>query len=424
MQILPTMLSCASRTHALKLCTGISLIVFALVAACTPPPPNTAEPAATRPPSALLSASSSTPAVTPAAAATATALPEPTATAVPTATPTVSATPTPSATATPLPTATPVPPTNTPVPPTPTNTPVPQPAYSTTGVNVREGPGTEYKVLTTLPVHAQVTIIGSSGEWSQLRVHSTNLVGWSISEAFAAGIAPTPTPTPRATPTFTPRPPTPTKTAAQPEEPAPAPSGTARVISVGNRSRPIVALTFDAGAGSAPTPKILEALRKHNVRVTMFVTGKWAEENPGLMRQMAADGHEFANHTWTHDDQTKKSDAAVIEEVRSTEQIILSMTGQNPKPYFRPPYGAYNGRLVNIWGSLGYYTIMWTLDSGDWLADATPAKVLNKVATQSGNGSIVVQHLGSQQTADSLDELITRLKARGFTIGTLSDALR
>jgi peptidoglycan/xylan/chitin deacetylase (PgdA/CDA1 family) len=300
-----------------------------------------------------------------------------------------------------------------------------------TGVNVREGPGTNFEVLTTLRENTQVTILDQSGEWSNIRVNGMNMVGWSISEALQVGYAPTPTPTspatatPKSPPTSTPRPvaaATPTNTQAP--QPSNQVSGQARIISAGNKSRAVVALTFDGGAGSAPTKKILDTLRKHNVRVTMFVTGKWAEENPALIRQMVADGHEFANHTYTHSDLTKMSDAAITDEIKRTEQIIINMTGQNPKPYFRPPYGAYNARVANLLHQLGYYTIMWTLDSGDWLADSTVQTVLNKVVTQSANGSIVVQHLGEPKSADALDTIIVRLKERGFTIGTMTDVLR
>jgi peptidoglycan/xylan/chitin deacetylase (PgdA/CDA1 family) len=63
-----------------------------------------------------------------------------------------------------------------------------------------------------------------------------------------------------------------------------------------------VAITFDAGAGAAPTGSMLDALRAADVRSTFFLTGRWCEENPALVKRIYAAGHELANHSWNHPD--------------------------------------------------------------------------------------------------------------------------
>src|SRR5262249_14453549 len=66
----------------------------------------------------------------------------------------------------------------------------------------------------------------------------------------------------------------------------------------GNPSRKEVALTFDDGPHAGKTEKLLDILRKEQVHATFFVVGKMVDRHPELVRLIAADGHEVANHTY------------------------------------------------------------------------------------------------------------------------------
>src|SRR6516162_971816 len=68
-------------------------------------------------------------------------------------------------------------------------------------------------------------------------------------------------------------------------------------IDIGDTSRALIALTFDAGGPSAPTARILDILAKHQAHSTFFITGEWANQNPDLVRLIHCDGHEIGNHT-------------------------------------------------------------------------------------------------------------------------------
>lgn len=184
-----------------------------------------------------------------------------------------------------------------------------------------------------------------------------------------------------------------------------------------------VALTFDGGASSAPTPAILNALREAGVRATMFMTAEFVEKNPELVVQMARDGHEFGNHSSTHPDMTTLSTPAIVAELERLEAAVLALTGKSTRPWFRPPFGAYSDRLVQVVGEQGYSTIMWTADSADWRNDVSAATVERRVLTYATPGAILVQHLGSPQSAEVLPEVLRRLKERGVSFGTLSEVL-
>jgi peptidoglycan/xylan/chitin deacetylase (PgdA/CDA1 family) len=189
-----------------------------------------------------------------------------------------------------------------------------------------------------------------------------------------------------------------------------------------------VALTFDAGAGSAPVPDILAALRERDVRVTFFLTGKWATENPDLVRQIVADGHELANHSLTHADFTSLDDAAIREELRATEQIIQEISGATTRPFFRPPYGAYTERVLLTVIEQGYLPIYWTLDSLDSVGEPkTPAFLLDRITNSRSvedlRGAIILAHCGSQATADALPDILDRFAALGLEVRPLSEVL-
>ncbi|MBI2910216.1 MAG: polysaccharide deacetylase family protein [Chloroflexi bacterium] len=257
----------------------------------------------------------------------------------------------------------------------------------------------------------------------------------STATATATRVPPTATTAPTATkaPTATPRPPTATPTLAPTLVPTKPPAAAKPPVAVGgaaiaeiargNTARPQVALTFDAGASSRPTPKILDTLRAHKLRVTLFITGDYAQKNPELLRQMAADGHELANHSYSHPDFVNLSDQQIQEELRRTEDTVQKITGSTTKPFFRAPFGSRNARTNRVIAEAGYRSIYWTLDSGDWVEGAIPSNVRQKVVAGVSNGSIVVNHLGSEATAEILDEIINGIQNKGFSIVPVSQLI-
>jgi peptidoglycan/xylan/chitin deacetylase (PgdA/CDA1 family) len=192
----------------------------------------------------------------------------------------------------------------------------------------------------------------------------------------------------------------------------------------GNPSVPVIAITFDAGAESGPTDAMLKALAERGLRSTFFLTGRWAEQNPDLVRRIAAEGHEIANHTYTHPDLRTLSDARVAEEISRTEALLVELTGQPVRPWFRFPFGARDARTNAAIARLGYYSIYWTLDSLDSLPPPkTPQFLHDRIVNNSVNGSIILVHVGSAPTAAALPRILDSLQARGFRLVTVSELL-
>jgi delta-lactam-biosynthetic de-N-acetylase len=232
-------------------------------------------------------------------------------------------------------------------------------------------------------------------------------------------LAPTPTPVPTQGTTPTPQPttsPCDTPPGVQPVSPA--------EIDTGDTGRPRIALTFDAGGPSDPTSRILDILARHQVQVTFFVTGDWANQNPDLVRRIHNDGHEIGNHTMHHPDLRTLPDEQVCSELNQAEQVISNLTGVTTRPYYRPPYGSRDERVRGLSAQLGYRTVYWTVDTLDWQTTATPDSITKIVMDRLSNGVIILMHAGSQVEAETLDGLMTKIEQAGYQIVSLTEVLQ
>ena len=224
--------------------------------------------------------------------------------------------------------------------------------------------------------------------------------------------------------------PRPIPTAAPTPTPSPTPDFTGlpyatRIWEVrrGDPEARAVALTFDAGSTATFTPSMLETLRRHGVRVTIFITGEFADRYPELLKQMIADGHEIGNHSYAHPDFTTLEDDAIRREIRRTEEAVKRVGGVSTKPWFRAPYGARNPHVLDLVVREGYWSIYWTIDTIDWREDATPALIRQRIRERLQNGAIILAHLASHHTMEALPDILTELKQEGYRIVKVSEIL-
>lgn len=184
-----------------------------------------------------------------------------------------------------------------------------------------------------------------------------------------------------------------------------------------------VALTFDAGSTAVSAPGILQALRNHKIRSTFFLTSPWTESFPSLARQIAADGHEVGNHTVSHPDMTQLSEAAMRSELTRAEAAIIRDTGLNPRPLWRPPYGSYNNNVLRVAGDVGYpWTVMWDIDTIDWQHPSAQV-IVDRVLSRVQPGSIVLMHMGGNNTAAAVAQMLPALEQRGYMMVTVGEVL-
>lgn len=184
--------------------------------------------------------------------------------------------------------------------------------------------------------------------------------------------------------------------------------------------KPQVALSFDAAWGNEDTREILSILKKHNVHVTFFMTGGWVDSYPEDVKAILADGHDLGNHSQNHKNMSQLSDTQIKEEVMLVHNKVKELTGYDMF-LFRPPYGDYNNCVIQNAMSCGYYPIQWSVDSLDWKdygKDAIIDRVCNHKQLQ--NGAIILCHNGAKYTATALDDMLTKLKEKGYQVVPLS----
>ena len=202
--------------------------------------------------------------------------------------------------------------------------------------------------------------------------------------------------------------------------------------SVGGRELPIycvetekkqVALSFDAAWGNEDTRRILDILKKHNVKVTFFMTGGWVESYPEDVRAILADGHDLGNHSENHKNMSELSDEACQEEIQKVHTKVQELTGYE-MCLFRPPYGDYDNHVIKNVQKCGYYPIQWSIDSLDW-KDYGADDIVKRVVESDklNNGAIILMHNGAKYTADALDAVITGLQDKGYELVPISELI-
>ena len=151
-------------------------------------------------------------------------------------------------------------------------------------------------------------------------------------------------------------------------------------------------LTFDDGPTPGTTDRILDLLAEHGVSAAFFVCGANAEKHPAIVSRAANEGHFVGNHSWNHPLLTTLADEEVERQLRDTNGIIESITGQCPR-LFRPPYGAASEAVLETARSLQLQTMMWTYSPDDWQCPGADV-IERRVIEHLGDDSIILLHDG------------------------------
>ena len=195
-------------------------------------------------------------------------------------------------------------------------------------------------------------------------------------------------------------------------------------VFLGDPSDKVLYLTFDAGYENGCTEKILDTLKTHQVPAAFFLVGNYLEQNPDLVRRMAAEGHIVGNHTMHHPDMSRIADEASFrKELEDLETLYKQVTGEEMKKYYRPPQGTYSEENLEMAKKLGYRTVFWSLAYVDWNNDNQPTAeyAFSKLLPRTHNGAVILLHSTSTTNAQILDELLTKWKEQGYRFGTLEE---
>lgn len=190
----------------------------------------------------------------------------------------------------------------------------------------------------------------------------------------------------------------------------------------GNVDDKVIAFACNVDWGNEFIQPMLDIFKDNDIKITYFVTGKWAEKNKDILKTIYEDKHEIGNHGYNHADYDKLSYDRNKEEIMKSHDIIKEVLNIDSK-YFAPPSGAYNDNTVKASKDLGYELILWSIDTIDWRKDSVKDIIVKRVTEKAHNSAIVLMH-PTAETVKALPEIINYLYQNGYKIGTISDVIK
>ncbi len=182
------------------------------------------------------------------------------------------------------------------------------------------------------------------------------------------------------------------------------------------KDKKLIAITFDDGPNYNVTRWLLDELDKRNARVTFFMVGNRIPSQTDLVKEMYDRGHTVGSHSYDHKNLTKLKDDKLEEEIKSTNEIIKNITGEDVK-YLRPPYGSYNSDILN---SVDMTFILWNVDTEDWKS-RDKDKVCENIINTAKDGNIVLLHDLYQTSVDGALCAIDALKVEGYEFVSIDE---
>ncbi len=194
----------------------------------------------------------------------------------------------------------------------------------------------------------------------------------------------------------------------------------------------IVALTFDDGPSPIWTPKILDELKKEEIKATFFMLGNHVERYPEVARRVLAEGHEIGNHTYDHHVLLCYTMDELEKEIKQAETAIRNATGRTTT-YFRPPKAWLTGAEKQKIKDMGYKVVLWSLNSKDWVT-FHDKQITSYILRHIQPGDIILFHDSGgaftteggdrSQTVKTIPRLVRKLRERGYRFVTISELLR
>jgi len=183
-----------------------------------------------------------------------------------------------------------------------------------------------------------------------------------------------------------------------------------------------IAMTFDDGPNPQLTPRLLDILKERGIRATFFVVGKNVAEYPDIVRRMSSEGHEVANHSWSHPALTRLGAESFRKQIENTNDAIAKVTGKRPV-LMRPPYGATSSILNKRLGEeYGLKVILWSVDPLDWKY-RNSNRVYNSIIQNTQPGAIILTHDIHATTVAAMPATFDSLLGKGYKFVTVSELI-
>jgi peptidoglycan/xylan/chitin deacetylase (PgdA/CDA1 family) len=190
-------------------------------------------------------------------------------------------------------------------------------------------------------------------------------------------------------------------------------------ISAGAPNRPEIALTFDDGPGPY-TGEVVRALVRNRAPGTFFVVGSQVATFPKGLQQISATGFPVGNHTFTHQSLTDLSATEQSAEI-DRQAATIARYGASAPRLFRPPYGSFDHRTLEVLRAKRMLMVLWTVDTEDYLRPGVEA-IVRRALQSARPRAIIALHDGGEdrgQTVAAIPKIVRAVRAHGYRLVTV-----
>jgi peptidoglycan/xylan/chitin deacetylase (PgdA/CDA1 family) len=184
-----------------------------------------------------------------------------------------------------------------------------------------------------------------------------------------------------------------------------------------------IAITFDDGPNRTTTIQMLSLLEQLRIPATFFVLGYMVEKNPDSLKMIASSKlkHEIGNHSWSHSNFEKMSEAQLRTEITSVNDIVVKTLGKSYHPKIvRPPRGQLTkAQRAFVEGALCMKLVGWDVDPHDWSHHQTEPHIIKDILLKTSDGRVVLAHDVHPHTLEAMRTVLPKLRKK-FSFETVS----
>ena len=181
-------------------------------------------------------------------------------------------------------------------------------------------------------------------------------------------------------------------------------------------TKPMLALTFDDGPQVQSGNRIMDVFAKYGQRCTFFLVGDRIPSRADEVKRMVAEGHEVADHSYSHAYFNKISAEKIRDEVAKCNANITATTGVAPVVMRLPGGNKNNTVLANV----NMPIILWNVDTEDWKVRDS-SRIISRVVGKVKDGDVVLMHELYGTTATAVETIVPTLVEQGFQLVTVSE---
>lgn len=193
------------------------------------------------------------------------------------------------------------------------------------------------------------------------------------------------------------------------------------VESINSIEKGNICLTFDDGPDPVMTPKVLDLLKRYNIRATFFLIGKAIHKNQDLAKRIHKEGHIIGCHTFNHKSTFPMYSLSKMENEITQTNILIKAITLKKTVLFRPPFGITNPNIKKVLRKLKMNSVGWDIRSLDTITKDTD-KLYRKVKKGiDKGGSIILFHDRCETTLGILEQVILHCKNKGLNFKTINE---